>query len=132
MLRLRRLLVLAAFAGSLALGAASPALAAAGSAATVTHYTASYTCECFGTFTIEGVHLTNTRFPGADSGGGDAVGGRDNFSGTVTAPPPVELVLDYANAGDWCSDYDGQCTRDWSVTFEPDGSLSGWAVYPNS
>jgi hypothetical protein len=128
----RRLLALALIAGTLSITAASPAFAATASAATVTHYTASYTCSCFGTFTIDGVHVTNKRFPGGDSGGGDAIGGRDNFSGTVSQPPAEETTWKFANAGEWCSDYDSQCTADWSVTFEPDGSLSGWAAYPNS
>jgi hypothetical protein len=128
----RRLLALAVITGTLSITAASPAFAAAGSAATVTHYTASYTCPCFGTFTIDGVHVTNQHFLGSDSGGGDAIGGRDNFSGTVSQPPGEETTWNFANAGEWCSDYDSQCTVDWSVTFEPDGSLSGWAIYPNS
>lgn len=131
MLRLRRLVVLATVAAALSVSVAGPVLAASGSAATVTHYTASYTCGCFGTFTIDGVHLTNTKFPGTDGGGGNATGGRDNFTGTVSQPPAVETVWNGGNAGEWCSDYDGQCTSDWSVTFEPDGSLSGWAIYPN-
>jgi hypothetical protein len=100
--------------------------------ATVTHYTASYSCPCFGDFTIAGVHLTNTQFPGTDNGTGTATGGRDNFSGTVSDPPPAETVWNYTNAGEWQSDYDGQHTTHWSVTFEPDGSLTGWAVYPTS
>lgn len=112
--------------------ATSVGAAAAGESATVTHYTAHYTCGCFGTFDIAGVHLTNARFPGSDDGQGNATGGRDNFTGTITEPPAVETVWNDENAGAWCSDYDGQCTSDWSVTFEPDGSLSGWAVYPSS
>lgn len=105
-------------------------------AATVTHYTASYSCPCFGQFTITGVHLTNKNFPGVDSGPSSTTttGGRDNFTGTVSEPPDAELVLNNANAGPWCSDYDVArplCTTDWSETIEPDGSLSGWAVYPN-
>jgi hypothetical protein len=133
---MKKLLVLAAMsiaALSLSVGVAS-STAATGSATTVTHYTASYSCDCFGTFTIVGVHITNKQFPGTDSGGGggNATGGRDNFTGTVSQPPAVETVLNEANAGDWCSDYDGQCTNDWSLTIEPDGALTGWAIYPSS
>jgi len=127
-------LVLAAITAaalSLGVGVASPSTNAA-NAATVSDYTASYSCDCLGTFTIVGVHVTNQHFSGSDSGGGVATGGRDNFSGTVSQPPSIETVWDLANAGEWCSDYDGQCTTDWSVTFEPDGSLTGWAIYPNS
>ena len=104
----------------------------AGSRATVTHYTAAYSCGCFGDFTIAGVHVTNTQFPGTDNGAGTANGGRDNFSGTVTEPPSSETVWNDGNSGQWCSDYDGQCSSNWTVTFEPDGSLTGWAVYPTS
>jgi hypothetical protein len=110
----------------------SVGVANAGSRATVTHYTAHYSCGCFGTFDVRGIHLTNTRFPGTDDGLGGATGGRDNFTGTVSEPPATETVWNNSNVGPWCSDYDGQCTTDWSVRFEPDGSLSGWAVYPAS
>jgi hypothetical protein len=127
---MKRIAILLAAAGAAA-ALASGSLAGT-STATVTHYTASYYCGCFGQFTIVGVHVTNTRFPGTDNGGGDAVGGRDNFSGTVSEPPAVETVWNFANSGEWCSDYDGQCTDEWSVTFEPDGSLTGWAIYPSS
>jgi len=119
--------VLAFAAFGLNVGAANAA-----PAATVTHYTASYSCSCFGLFTIVGVHVTNTRFPGTDNGTGTATGDRDNFSGTVSDPPAVETVWNDANSGEWCSDYDGQCTTNWSATFEPNGSLTGWAVYPTS
>ena len=108
------LAAITAAALSLGVGVASPSTNAA-NAATVSHYTASYSCDCLGTFTIVGVHVTN-----------------QHFSGTVSQPPSIETVWDLANAGEWCSDYDGQCTTDWSVTFEPDGSLTGWAIYPNS
>jgi hypothetical protein len=131
---MKKLLVLVATAVaalSISVSVASPAVSAAG-AATVTHYTASYYCDCFGTFTIAGVHVTNKQFPGNDSGGGNATGGRDNYSGTVSQPPDGETVLNYGNAGEWCSDYDGQCTSNWSLTIEPDGSITGWAIYSSS
>lgn len=105
-------------------------------AATVTHYTASYPCPCFGQFDLSGVHVTNTEFPGVDDGPDSVAttGGRDNFSGTVSQPPAVEMVFNGANSGEWCSDYDqarALCTMNWSETIEPDGSVTGWAIYPN-
>src|SRR6185437_6468667 len=60
-------LVLAAITAaalSLGVGVASPSTNAA-NAATVSHYTASYSCDCFGTFTIVGVHVTNQHFSGS-------------------------------------------------------------------
>ncbi len=116
---------------------ANPLAASAGApAATVTHYTASYSCPCFGQFTLSGVHLTNKNFPGVDNGPSSTTttGGRDNYSGTVSEPPDAQVVLNNANAGEWCSDYDQArplCTTDWSETIDPDGSVSGWAVYPD-
>ncbi len=128
---MKRLLAIAALV-VIALGINFGAASASTHAATVTHYTAAYTCPCFGDFTIVGLHLTNSRFPGTDDGTGTATGGRDNFSGTVSQPPLTQTVWNDANAGEWCSDYDGQCTTDWSLTIEPDGSLTGWAVYPTT
>lgn len=63
-------------------------------------------------------------------GAGQAVGGRDNFSGTYTNAYSHETVWSGAQYGDWYSDYDGQKTADWQVTFEPDGTFTGWAIYP--
>jgi hypothetical protein len=128
MKRLSAVLALAVMALGFNVGAAG----ATSRAATTTHYAATYTCPCFGVFTIDGVHLTNAQFPGTDDGAGNAVGGRDNFSGTVSDPPATQTVWNDAAVGEWCSDYDGQCTTDWSLTIEPDGSISGWAVYPTS
>ena len=134
----RHLTIAAALATALLLFAATATAGASGGAgqrATVTHYTAHYTCDCFGTFDITGVHVTNARFPGQDLGGGDAFGGRDNFTGTVSMPPSSEVILS-AGPGcsldeSWFSDYDGQPTCDYSVAIEPDGSLTGWAVSPD-
>lgn len=123
----RRLVVALAAAAALIAG---PAPAASAAGATVTHYTWQGDCTCFGHIVENGVHLTNARFAGTDDRLGDATGGRDNFSGTVTDPPEQELVLSGPADGPWCSDYDGQCTDDWRWTIEPDGSMSGWAVYP--
>lgn len=119
-----------AFAGPFAPASAGPA------AATVTHYTASYPCPCFGAFDLTGVHVTNVRFPGLDAGpyAAATTGGRDNFSGTVTEPPATEMVFNDANSGEWCSDYvqvRALCTTEWSETVEPDGSVTGWAIYPD-
>lgn len=133
----RYLLMAAMTATLLSVGAAgASAHGKPAGAATVSHYTASYFCDCFGTFTISGVHVTNQRFPGADDGNGDATGGRDNFSGTVSQPPDSEVIL-AAGPGcgsdeQWFSDYDGQATCDYRVAIEPDGSLTGWAIYPSS
>jgi hypothetical protein len=129
----KRLIVFtAALIAALSVGAG--VASSAGQATTVTHYTASYSCDCFGTFQIAGVHITNIQFPGLDSGGGGAVGGRDNFSGTVSLPPASEVVLSGSSGCGpdeaWYSDYDGQATCSYYVAIEPDGSLKGWAVYP--
>lgn len=131
----RRLIVVLAAAVALVAGpagaaSASPAAAEAAGRATVTHYTWQGDCGCFGHIVENGVHVTNTRFPGADDGNGVATGGRDNFSGTVSLPPAQELVFSGPGDGEWCSDYDGQCTEQWTWTIEPDGTMSGWAIYP--
>lgn len=127
----RRLIVALAAAAALS---ATPTAAASASAATVSHYTWQGDCDCFGHIVENGVHVTNTRFPGTDHGPGDATGGRDNFTGTVSDPPDQELVLSGPADGLWCSDYNTpetkQCTDDWRWTIEPDGSMSGWAIYP--
>lgn len=122
----RRLIV--ALAAAAALSAAPTAAAAAGRA-TVTHYTWAGDCGCFGHIVENGTHVTNTRFPGTDDGNGDATGGRDNFTGTVSDPPAEEMVLSGATDGPWCSDYDGQCTDNWRWAIEPDGTMFGWAIY---
>lgn len=131
----RRLLVVIVTAvGALGLGLAGAGpVAAAG--ATVTHYTASYSCLCFGDISQTGVHVTNTHFPGTDSGNGTAIGGRDNWSGTVSDPPASQTVF---TGGDptnpdtaWCSDYDGQASYNWEWVINPDGTEYGWANYPN-
>ena len=118
---------------------AAPA-SAAGNGATVSHYTASYPCPCFGHIDVSGVHLTNQRFPGSDYGptSADTVGGRDNFSGTVADPPDTQLVFTGPGGTNcdvsdmWESDYNGNLfTCDWSWTINPDGSTYGWAVYPD-
>jgi hypothetical protein len=46
-----------------------------------------------GDISMTGVHGTNVRFPGLDTGNGDAFGGRDNFSGRVRDPPAQQLVF---------------------------------------
>jgi hypothetical protein len=132
----RLLLVAVAVVGALGIGltAASP-VAAAGRAATVSHYTASYFCPCFGDISMTGVHLTNTLFAGVDNGGGNAIGGRDNFSGTVSNPPNSQVVFSGGDPSDpssaWCSDYDGQASYNWEWVINPDGTEYGWAIYPN-
>lgn len=133
----RAILCLAAVAAMAAatVGGAS-SVAAGGTRATVTHYTASYSCPCLGQIDMTGVHVTNSQFPGLDSGDGSAVGGRDNFSGTVSDPPAQQLVLTGGDPSDpssaWCSDYDGQASYDWEWVINPDGTEYGWAIYPNS
>jgi hypothetical protein len=133
----RVVLSLAAMAAIAAacVGAASP-VAAGGTRATATHYTASYACPCVGEIQMTGVHITNAQFAGLDSGEGSAIGGRDNFSGTVSDPPAQQLVLTGGNPSDpttaWCSDYDGQASYDWQWVINPDGTEYGWAVYPDA
>jgi hypothetical protein len=114
-------------------------VASAGARATVTHYTASYPCPCFGAFDLSGVHVTNTQFPGLDAGPSstNTTGGRDNFTGTVTQPPATEMTFTGPGGTNcdpenrWESDYNGNLfTCSWSETVEPNGSVSGWAVYP--
>lgn len=99
-------------------------------AAMVTHYSWHGSCDCFGDIVENGVHVTNTHFSGTDDGLGDAVGGRDNYTGTVSVPPDQELVFSGPTDGSWCSDYDGQCTDRWTWTIEPDATMYGWAIYP--
>jgi hypothetical protein len=115
-------------------GAAAP-VGAGGERATVTHYTASYSCPCLGDINVTGVHVTNGQYPGLDSGDHNAIGGRDNWSGTVSNPPAQQLVLTGGDPGDpstaWCSDYDGQASYDWEWVINPDGTQYGWAVYPD-
>lgn len=117
------------------------AVASAATAATVSHYQASYPCPCFGAFDLSGVHLTNHQFPGVDNGPSAATttGGRDNFSGTVTEPPATDVT--FAGPGGtncdpdamWESDYNANLfTCTWSETVNSDGSVQGWAVYPAS
>lgn len=109
-------------------------VAAQGTRATVTHYTASYFCPCLGEISQTGVHVTNDRFPGVDDGNGGAIGGRDNWSGTVSNPPAQQLVFTGGDPGNpdtaWCSDYDGQASYQWEWVVNPDGTEYGWAVYP--
>jgi hypothetical protein len=129
-------LLMAALAAAASIASPIAVATADTPAATVSHYTASYPCPCFGQFDLAGVHVTNARFSGLDDGpfSTATTGGRDNFSGTVTQPPQSEVVLTDVNAGEWCSDYDQArllCTTTWSETIEPDGSVTGWAVYPN-
>jgi hypothetical protein len=117
-------------------------IAAAGGTTTVTHYTADYTCDCGLHWVLSGVHLTNPHFTGADFGpdSDQTVGGRDNFTGTVD-PAFVEETTTLtgpggANCADedkWQSDYNHHLfTCSWSMTLQPDGSVSGWAIYPNA
>jgi len=137
---MKRLLVITAFTAS-ALAANLGVASAGGTGATVTHYTATYSCGCFGTFNLAGVHLTNKNFSGVDNGPTSAstTGGRDNFSGTVTDPPESSVTFSGPGGAScdpdlgelWVSDYNpnlSTCT--WSETFNPDGSVSGWAIYP--
>jgi hypothetical protein len=136
---MRKLLIITAVAASAIV--ANIGVASAGVAhATVTHYSASYPCPCFGQFDLSGVHVTNTRFPGVDAGplSTDTTGGRDNFSGTVTQPPATEVTFTGPGGtscdpeDQWESDYNGNLfTCAWSETVEPNGSVSGWANYPN-
>ncbi|MCA1823063.1 MAG: hypothetical protein ABR520_07160 [Mycobacteriales bacterium] len=128
---MKKLLVLVATVAALVSTNAGVA-SAGGQSATTTQYTASYTCGCFGQWNLQGVHVTNRQFPGVDNGNGDATGGRDNFSGTVSNPPSVETVWSGSTDGQWFSDYSGQPTTTWKVTFRPDGSLTGYAIYPAS
>lgn len=126
-------LVAALAAAGMSLGGAAPA-AAQGSRATATHYTASYSCPCLGDIEMTGEHVTNTEFPGEDNGSHGAIGGRDNFSGTVSDPPAQQVALTGGDPNNpdtaWCSDYDGQASYDWEWVINPDGSQYGWAVYP--
>jgi hypothetical protein len=132
---IRRVLILVAAVAAfgISFSGAVPA-AAAGARASVTHYTASYSCPCLGDINQTGVHVTNNEFPGLDQGNGNAIGGRDNFSGTVSNPPAEQLVLTGGDPSDpnsaWCSDYDGQASYQWEWVINPDGSEYGWAVYP--
>lgn len=131
-------LVIAASAFAMNVG-----IAAAGGTTTVTHYRADYTCPCNGLhWVLSGVHLTNSHFAGADFGpaSNQTVGGRDNFTGTVD-PVPVEETMTFTGPGGtncadedkWQSDYNSNLlTCSWSMTVQPDGSVSGWAVYPNA
>lgn len=123
----RRLIVALAAAAALS---AAPTAAASATGATVSHYSVQFDCGCFGHIVENGIHVTNTRFAGADYGNGDATGGRDNFTGTVSDPPDHEVVFSGPADGSWQSDYDGQFTNDWRWTIEPDGSMFGWAIYP--
>ena len=117
------------------------ASAGASPAATVSHYTASYTCECFGHFNLSGVHLTNTRFAGVDNGptAATTTGGRDNYSGTVSEPPQTNLTITgpggtTCDPSDmWESDYNPNLfTCTWSMTVDSNGAINGWAIYPAS
>ncbi len=130
------LVLLAVAAGSLATNAG---VADAVTPATVTHYQASYPCDCFGQFDLSGVHLTNRRFPGVDNGptASTTWGGRDNFAGTVTEPPSSDLTLTGPGTSTcdtdqmWQSDYNASLfTCTWSETINSDGTVQGWAVYP--
>lgn len=134
---MKRLLVITAVTAS-ALAANLGVASAGGNGATTTHYTASYSCGCFGTFNLSGIHLTNKQFPGTDNGPTSAstTGGRDNFSGTVSDPPSSTVTFtgpggsscDIDNT--WESDYNANLfTCTWSETFNPDGSVYGWATY---
>jgi hypothetical protein len=136
---MKRLVILTAISVIAVIGNTGVA-SAAGTRATVTHYPASYDCPCFGHFDLTGVHLTNARFPGDDQGPSSAstIGGRDNFSGTVTQPPTSPVTWSgpggssCAREDMWESDYNGNLfTCSWSETINPDGSVSGWAVYPS-
>ena len=137
--RLRALFIGALMLGSLGVIGAGTAAASSPETATVSHYTASYTCPCFGQFNLTGVHLTNAEFPGVDLGPSCAgtTGGRDNFYGSVSQPPAEELVLNGPGGscgpeGRWESDYNANLfTCAWSWTIEPDGTTYGWAIYPN-
>jgi hypothetical protein len=135
---MKKLLILAAVVASALV--ANIGMASAGSPrATVSHFTARDQCSCFVELDFTGVHLTNTQFPGVDNGptAGTTTGGRDNFSGTVARPPDSEVTVDGSGCTDpqdgWQSDYNHNLfTCDFSWTIEPDGSTSGWAIYPNA
>ncbi|HET6916352.1 MAG TPA: hypothetical protein VFH56_09725 [Acidimicrobiales bacterium] len=134
---MRKLLaIIAAGVPVLGLNVAS---AGASPAATVNHYTASYTCDCFGHFNLSGVHLTNHRFAGVDNGptATTTTGGRDNYSGTVSEPPQTDTTISgpggtTCDPNDmWESDYNPNLfTCTWSMTVDSNGVLSGWAIYP--
>lgn len=135
---MKKLLVLIAAAAPIL--ASNITSAGATPAATVTHYTASYACPCFGQFNLSGIHLTNTRFAGVDNGPNSpsTTGGRDNFSGTVTEPPQSDVTFSGPGgstcdpADMWESDYNPNLfTCTWSETINSDGSVQGWAVYPD-
>jgi hypothetical protein len=136
---MKKLLILTAVAAA---GIATNAgVAGATTAASVSHYQASYSCSCFGQFDLSGVHLTNSRFPGVDNGptADTTTGGRDNYSGTVSDPGLTETVftgpggLTCDPADMWESDYNPNLfTCTWSLTVEPDGAIQGWAIYPPS
>lgn len=131
--------VLALIAAGAPLLGFNVASASASPSATVSHYTASYSCSCFGQFNLSGVHLTNKQFPGADNGPSatTTTGGRDNYSGTVSDPPPTDMTFtgpggSTCNYDDmWESDYNPNLfTCTWSMTVDSDGAISGWAIYP--
>lgn len=135
---MRRLLVVLILAGGCLV---APSVAGASPGATVTQYHASYPCPCFGSFDLSGVHLTNKQFPGVDNGptSSTTTGGRDNFSGTVTEPPSTTVTFtgpggsscDASEA--WYSDYNPNLTTcTYSETINPDGTVEGWAVYPDT
>ena len=129
----RLVLVLATAAAVLGvtLGASSPAAAAKHIRPTVSHYTASYTCDCYGLITMKGVHETNDHFPGVDNGPSDSYGGQDKFHGTVQFAPSTKTVFRGPADGTWCSDYNGQMSDNWEWVIEPNGHQHGWVIYPD-
>jgi hypothetical protein len=135
---MKKLLIVAVITAS-ALAANVGVASAGGNRASVTHNTATYYCGCFGTFNLSGVHLTNAQFPGVDNGPSAATttGGRDNFSGTVSQQPESSVTFTGPGGAScdidstWVSDYNANLsTCTWSETFNPDGTVYGWAIYP--
>ena len=66
-------------------------------------------------------------------------GGRDNFSGTVSQPPQYDVTFTGPGGSTcdpqdmWESDYNPNLfTCTWSETFQSNGNVEGWAIYPDS